>query len=76
MFVTPIFWAPEQLGARFSQYVDFNPLYHYVDIIRSPLLGRAPAMLSWEMVVAGTLVGWALTLFVYSRFRRRLPYWL
>ena len=76
MFVTPIFWAPEQLGARFSKFVDFNPLYHYVDIIRSPLLGRAPAMLSWEMVVAGTLVGWALTLFVYSRFRRRLPYWL
>jgi ABC-type polysaccharide/polyol phosphate export permease len=76
MFVTPIFWVPEQLGGRFIKFVDFNPLYHYVDIVRSPLLGRAPSMWSWEIVVAGTLIGWALTLILFSRFRRRLPYWL
>lgn len=39
MFVTPIFWEPKQLGDRFARFVDFNPLYHYVDIVRSPLLG-------------------------------------
>ena len=76
MFVTPIFWRPEQLGGRFAKFVDFNPLYHYVDIVRSPLLGRAPAMWSWEVVVAGTFIGWAVTLILFSRFRRRLPYWL
>lgn len=76
MFVTPIFWAPDQLGARFSRFVDFNILFHFVDIIRSPLLGRAPAILSWEVAIAGTVLGWACTLFVYSRFRQRLPYWL
>lgn len=76
MFVTPIFWRPEQLVGRFAKFVDFNPLYHYVDIIRSPLLGKAPSMWSWEMVVAGTFVGWTLTLIVFTRFRGRLPYWV
>lgn len=76
MFITPIFWTPEQLGPHFSTFVDFNFLYHYVDIVRSPLLGRAPAALSWWVAVAGTVVGWGGTLFLFSRFRRRIPYWL
>lgn len=76
MFVTPIFWAPEQLGTRFSRFVDYNFLFHYVDIVRSPLLGRAPSAMSWEVVIVGTVLGSWFTLFVFSRFRGRLPYWI
>ena len=76
MFVTPIFWAPEQLGPRFSKFVDYNVLFHYVDIVRSPLLGRASSLLSWEVVIAGTVLGWWFTIFVFSRVRARLPYWI
>lgn len=76
MFVTPIFFTPEQLGPRFTRFVDFNLLFHYVDIVRSPLLGRPPAAWSWEITVVATIAGWGLTLWVYSRFRRRLAYWL
>jgi ABC-type polysaccharide/polyol phosphate export permease len=76
MFVTPIFWSPDQLGPRFRRFVDYNVLYHYVDILRSPLLGQAPSVYSWKVVIAGTLLGWVLTLYLYSRFRRRIPYWL
>ncbi len=76
MFVTPIFFTPEQLGPGFGRFVEFNVLYHLVDIVRSPLLGRAPAAWSW-LVATGTLVaGWGVTLWFYSRFRRRVPYWL
>jgi homopolymeric O-antigen transport system permease protein len=76
MFVTPIFFAPEQLGARARPFVDYNVLYHYVEIIRSPLLGRAPSAWSWFVVTAALVLGWAGTLWFYSRFRRRVPYWL
>jgi homopolymeric O-antigen transport system permease protein len=76
MFVTPIFWAPEQLGARFSLIVDYNILFHFVDIIRSPLLGRAPSAQTYVMVLACTVIGWTTMFIIYSRFRRRLPYWL
>jgi len=76
MFVTPIFWSPDQLRGRLVAAVEYNLLYHYVDIIRAPLLGRAPATLSWVIVFMATVVGWAIAFCLYSRFRRRIPYWL
>jgi ABC-type polysaccharide/polyol phosphate export permease len=76
MFVTPIFWSPQQLGARLGNFVDFNVLYHFVDVLRAPLLGRAPSLRTYAMVLACTVMGWFLTVMVYSRFRRRLAYWL
>jgi ABC-type polysaccharide/polyol phosphate export permease len=77
MFVTPIFFTPEQLGQRMNKYfVQANPLYHYVTVVRAPLLAMVPSALTYEVVLFGTVVGWGLTLWLYSRFRRRLAYWL
>jgi homopolymeric O-antigen transport system permease protein len=76
MFVTPIFFTADQLGPGFARFVDYNVLYHLVDIVRSPLLGRAPSAWSWGVATATLVLGWALTLWFYSRFRRRVPYWL
>lgn len=76
MFVTPIFWSAEQLGTRFTSVVDFNLLYHLVDVVRSPLLGRAPSTWTYLSVVTAALIGWGLTFTVFSRFRSRIPYWL
>ena len=76
MFVTPIFWGPDQLRGRWVLFVDYNLLFHFVDLVRSPMLGKAPAAWSWLLVIATTIAGWALTIFLYSRFRRRIPYWL
>ena len=76
MFVTPIFWAPEQLGPRFLKFVDYNVLFHYVDVIRSPLLGRLPSLWTYKVLLLCTVIGWVVTLMIYSRFRRRLPYWI
>ena len=76
LFVTPIFFTPDQLGPRFRRIVDWNLMFHYVDIVRSPLLGRTPAAWSWFMVGFATIFGWGITLWTYGRFRRRVPYWL
>jgi len=76
MFVTPIFWPPENLqGAARFVFVDFNPLYHLIDIVRSPLLGRLPAAESYIAMVALTIVGWWLTYLLFSYFRKRIAYW-
>jgi ABC-type polysaccharide/polyol phosphate export permease len=76
IFVTPIFWSPAQLGRSRIALVDANLLYHYVEIVRDPLLGQPPSARSWLMVVLATLAGWALAIFLFSRFRRRISYWL
>jgi ABC-type polysaccharide/polyol phosphate export permease len=76
MFVTPIFWSPEQLHGRMIEFVDYNILYHYVEIVRAPLLGRIPGPWTWFMVAAAAVAGWAFTFYLFSMFRRRIPYWL
>jgi len=76
MFATPIFFVREQLGPRFDHFVDYNVLYHSVELVRGPLLGRAPAMLSWGVTLLVLVGGWSFTLWFYGRFRRRVPYWL
>ncbi len=75
LFVTPVFWD-SQLLAGHPVLVDVNPLFHLVDIVRTPLLGGVPSWLSYELVALFAVVGWLVTFDLYSRFRRRLPYWL
>lgn len=78
VFISPIFWPPEQLGRRGLGLVlvDANPFYHFVEILRAPLLGHLPSLLTYQVVGGITLGGWLVTLFVFSRYRRRIIYWL
>jgi ABC-type polysaccharide/polyol phosphate export permease len=75
MFVTPIFWAPSQLSHH-PMLVHFNVLYHLIDVVRSPLLGQTPSFESYWVVSLMAVLGWGLTFDIYSRFRRRVAYWL
>ena len=38
-FMTPVMWKPELLGSR-TYIVEFNPFYHLIEVMRSPLLGK------------------------------------
>lgn len=76
MFVTPIFWSPDTLTSlRRLVFVDLNPLYHLIDVVRGPLLGRVPFVESYLVVIAITVAGWGMTYLIFRRFRRRITYW-
>jgi ABC-type polysaccharide/polyol phosphate export permease len=76
MFVTPIFWPPDSLqGAHRLVFVELNPLYHMIDVVRAPLIGKVPGIQSYEVSVLVAVIGWLITYLAFSRFRRRLPYW-
>ncbi|HEY1980240.1 MAG TPA: ABC transporter permease [Xanthobacteraceae bacterium] len=77
LFVTPVFWPPDLLtGTKHLLFVDINPLYSFVDVVRSPLLGKAPALVSYEVIAVVTIVGWTLTFNAFSRLRKRIVYWV
>lgn len=76
LFVTPIFYAPKMLGRRGIILAQGNPFYHFVEIIRTPLLGNEPAMSTYIFVTVFTVVGWIGTLLIYRRIRRRICYWI
>lgn len=75
-FVTPVMWNPEILppAKRFIAY--FNPFYSFIEIIRSPLIGKPPALACWLMVAVMTLLGAYLSFHLFSRYRTRIIYWL
>lgn len=76
MFVTPIFWRPEMLGKNRAVFVDGNIVYHMIAIIRDPLLGKSPSMVSLAVSTACAILGITTALILYGRFRRRIPFWV
>ncbi len=76
IFVTPILWVREELTGPRALVADFNPLTHYIEIIRAPLLGDMPRLSSWIIVLAITVLVWVIAAVSGARMRRRLPYWI
>jgi ABC-2 type transport system permease protein len=83
-YLTPIVWPIDQLYAGGNrdqvewalQFVYLNPFYHFVQIIRAPLIGQAVSGWSWVVVLGITVVGWGLALLVMRNYRSRVSYWV
>jgi ABC-2 type transport system permease protein len=73
--LTPVLWRADQVPKR-AFFVLFNPFYHFVEIVRMPLLGEPAPLLSWIVVIAITILGSAFTLAFFMRYRGRIAYWL
>lgn len=75
-FTTPILWSYEETAGLRRMVADLNPITHFVQVFRGPLLGMETAALHWYVVGGLTVGGWALTLLVVGMNRHRLPIWL
>jgi ABC-type polysaccharide/polyol phosphate export permease len=75
-FLSPIIWSAEMLPPGRRYLADFNPLFHFIEVVRAPLLGETLHMISWLVVTALLIGGSTLTFVVFARFRARIPYWL
>jgi ABC-type polysaccharide/polyol phosphate export permease len=76
MLITPVFWPVDALsGLHRTVFVELNPLYHLIEVVRAPLLGEIPAARSYVVVFVITIVGWVVTFEVFRRFRKRIAFW-
>lgn len=76
-YLTPIIWMPSLLPDRVGVvFLELNPFYHLLELIRGPLLGQVPSLTSWIVVAAIAVFGWLFTIFVFSRLHKRIAYWL
>lgn len=73
-FVTPIFWVPGRLGP-YSAFVDFNPFYHFIEVVRGPLLSSPDIALNFTVTGGFAVVTPIVALFLFGRWWHRLPYW-
>lgn len=74
-FITPVIFRPSQVSID-SRIIDFNPLAHLISLLRDPLLGSQPTLLSWITGATMAVIGWIATLWLTSRKRNRLAYWV
>ena len=74
-FLTPVMWNPELLGDH-AYIAAFNPFYHMLEIMRSPLLGQPFPLDSFAAVIAMTVINFAIAALFFRRFRSRIAYWV
>ncbi|MCI4674278.1 galactan export ABC transporter permease subunit Wzm/RfbD [Candidatus Mycolicibacterium alkanivorans] len=79
-FMTPIIWNDDTLrqqgAGKWAKIIELNPLLHYLDILRAPLLGAHQELRHWIVVVALTVIGWLVAALALRQFRARVPYWV
>ena len=73
-FVTPSFWYPDRLG-EFAFIANYNPFYHLIEIVRSPLLGRPGIGLNYAVACGIAIIVCPLGFYLLGRYRHRLIYW-
>lgn len=74
-YITPIVWKPGQL-THHPAVVYLNPVHYFIDLLREPLLGKVPSVITWFVVLAITATGVLTSLSFLARFRRRIAYWM
>ncbi|WP_063006999.1 galactan export ABC transporter permease subunit Wzm/RfbD [Nocardia kruczakiae] len=80
--LTPVMWTTKSLhdqGGAVSErakLVELVPTYHYLEIVRAPLLGDPVQVRSWLVVGVITVVGWTVAILALKQYRSRVPYWV
>lgn len=72
---TPIFWKKEFLTTNLW-IVNFNPLYHVIEIVRAPLLGLQPNTASMLIVFLVTVALSTISVYLYNKYYNKVIFWL
>lgn len=76
--ITPILWPIDRFppDSLRGVLVRMNPAFHLIDIVRAPILGKAPEMTSLIVVAGMAVVGWIIATLLYRRYARFVPLWV
>jgi ABC-2 type transport system permease protein len=80
-FMTPIVWSYDTLRANpavaeRARLAELNPVMHFVEILRQPLLGSDIVVRHWVVVGVISVVGWVVALVFLRNYRSRVAYWV
>jgi ABC-type polysaccharide/polyol phosphate export permease len=75
-FISPVIWTRAQIASDHSFLIYLNPFAIFLELLREPLLGRAPDTYYWVSGIVILLAGTALMLPFYGRYRQRISYYV
>jgi len=77
-YITPIMWYPKLIenDSLAHLLLGLNPLYHWVQIVRLPILGQWPTIENWGLALLSAGIGWLITAIAYRKYRSMIAYWV
>lgn len=75
LLLSPVIWRADATP-KLRMLAQWDPLYHAIELLRSPLLGLSPSRSTWTISVCAALAGGAFTAYLFGRYRHRITYWL
>jgi lipopolysaccharide transport system permease protein len=76
-YVTPVIWQPSLIPSGTAHLLlGLNPFYHFLQIIRLPILGKSPTFENWGLSIAVTLVVGLAAYMAAKKYKNRLAYWV
>ena len=76
IFVTPVFWQSNRVTGAANFAATANPLYHLIQLVRSPLLGEVPSGFTYAYACGLGALGWVIAMLMYQKLRHRIVFWL
>ncbi len=73
--ITPVFWGREGLPTR-QFIVDYNPFFHFLELVRAPLMGGVPTAANWIWSISCTVLLFLIGFLSFARTRHRLYHWI
>lgn len=74
-YVTPVIWQPALLKGH-EEIMLVNPFYHFLEILRGPVLGKAVDPISWAVSIGLSILLWIGAVLFIARYRKRIAFWL
>jgi lipopolysaccharide transport system permease protein len=76
-YVTPVIWQPSLIPSGTAHLLlGLNPFYHFLQIMRLPILGQAPTFENWSLAVLMTFVTGLVAYLASKKYKNRLAYWV
>lgn len=74
-FATPIIWKSDFIGKK-AYFLGINPFYHFIEILRAPLLGYNATWFNYTFVLLFSILGFLVTLVIFNKYHNRIVYWI
>ncbi len=73
-FLTPVLWFENMLGAS-RWIVQLNPFFHVLEVLRRPLLGGVPEIISYYIILISIFVLLFLGFYFFNKTKKELAFW-
>ncbi len=76
MFITPVFWTYAGIGGLHGLLYHWNPLTHYIDIVRRPIVEGVVPLNSWAITLSVTAMLSVAAVVMLGKFNRQIVFQL